>query len=97
MADSMRTLEHFVIGLLAFQLLRLWWRLKRSKVKQWLQRVKDYHPRQRHPKSPKDCPHCCRGVRLETARINGDVMPWGEVKSKRGRKKAYAQPKAMRA
>ena len=68
----MRTLEHLVIGLTAFQLLRLWWRLKRSKVKQWLQRVKDQGPLQRHPKSPKDCPHCCWGLRLETARINAE-------------------------
>ena len=85
----MRTLEHVVLGILLVHLLRLWWRLNRRKVKQWVQRVKDQRPLQRHPKSPKDCPHCCRGVRLETARINADVRPWREVKSRRGRKKQH--------
>jgi transposase-like protein len=59
-------------------------------VKKWWQRVKDHHPRQRYLKTPKDCPHCCCGLRLETARISGEVRPWREVKSKRGRKKKYA-------
>ena len=37
----MRTLEHVVLGILLVHLLRLWWRLNRRKVKQWVQRVKD--------------------------------------------------------
>jgi hypothetical protein len=90
MAVSMRTIEYVLIGLMAYQLVRMWWRLNRRRVKKWWQRVKDHHPRQRHPKSPKDCPHCCRGVRLETARIKWAVRPWVEVKSTRGRKKKYS-------
>jgi IS1 family transposase len=89
MADPMRIIEYVMIGMVAYQLGRLWWRLNRRQVKKWWQRVKDHHPRQRHPKSPKDCPHCCRGIRVETAWINWDVKPWGEVKSTRGRKKKY--------
>ena len=89
MTDAIRMIEYVLIALMAYQLVRLWWRLNQRRVKKWWQRVKDHHPRQRHPKSPKDCPHCCRGIRLETARINWDVKPWGEVKSKRGRKKKY--------
>ena len=90
MTDPIRTIEYVLIALMAYQLMRLWWRLNRRRMKKWWQRVKDHHPRQRHPKSPQDCPHCCRGVRLETARINWDVKPWSEVKSTRGRKKKYA-------
>jgi hypothetical protein len=90
MTNPIRTIEYVLIALMAYQLVRLWWRLNRRRMETWWQRVKDHHPRQRHPKSPKDCPHCCRGVRLETARIKWEVKPWGEVKSTRGRKKKYA-------
>ena len=90
MADTRRMIDYVLIALMAYQVGRRWWRVNRRRVKQWWQRVKDHHPRQRHPKSPKDCPHCCGGVRLETARINWEVKPWCEVKSTRGRKKKYA-------
>jgi len=90
MADGMRVIDDVLIALLAYQVVRLWWRVNRRQVKQWWQRVKDHHPRRRHPKSPKDCPHCCRGLHLASARIKWDVTPWCEVKSKRGRKKVYA-------
>jgi hypothetical protein len=82
----MRTIEYVLIASVAYQLVRLWWRLNRCRVKKWWQRVKDHPPWQHHPKSPKDCPHCCCGVRLETARIKWDVKPWGAVKSKREQK-----------
>ena len=86
----MRTLEVVMMVALFMQVLWLWWQVNRGRVKRWLQRVKDHRPRKRHPKSPQDCPHCCDGVRLETAQINVNVTPWREVKSKRGRKKEYA-------
>jgi hypothetical protein len=70
--------ERLLIMLLGGALVWALWKLYRGKLRKMWQRVKDHHPRQRHPKSPKDCPHCCCGVRLETARINGDVAPWGE-------------------
>jgi IS1 family transposase len=90
MTDTMRTIEYGLIALMAYQVVRRWWRLNRRRAKRWWQWVKDHHARQRHPKSPQDCPHCCHGVRLETAQINWHVKPWGEVKSTRGRKKKYA-------
>jgi hypothetical protein len=46
MAASMRTIEYVLIGLMAYQLVRLWWRQNRRRVKKWWQRVKDHHPRQ---------------------------------------------------
>ena len=54
MADPMRTIEYVLIALMAYQFVRLWWRLNRRWVKKWWQRVKDHHPRQRHPKTPKE-------------------------------------------
>jgi len=82
-------LEHLVLLLLFVYTSHLWWRLNRRRVKGWWQRVKDHLPLHRHPKSPKDCPHCCQGVHLEKVQINREVRPWSEVKSKRGRKKQY--------
>jgi len=82
-------IEHLMILGLSCLVLRQWWQLNRRWVKAWWQQVKDHLPITRHPKSPKDCPHCCRGVHLETASINQQVKPWSEVKSKRGRKKQY--------
>ena len=83
-------LEHPALLLMLFHSLRLWWRLNRRRVKGWWQRVKDHLPIHRHPKSPKDCPHCCHGAHLERVHINRGVTPWSEFKSKRGRKKQYS-------
>ena len=47
----MRRLENVVMVLLLVQLVRLWWQLNRSPVKQWVPRMKDHRPRKRHPKS----------------------------------------------
>jgi transposase-like protein len=74
---------------MTYVLLRMGWQLNRRKVKGWWKRIKDHLPVKRHPKSPKDCPHCCRGVQLERVRINHAVTSWSEVKSQRGRKKQY--------
>src|SRR5512145_297818 len=89
MPDTLR-LEHLALLLLLAHWSCLWWRLNRRRVKGWFQRVKDHLPIHRHPKSPKDCPHCCQGLHLERGPINRAVRPWREVKSKRGRKKQYA-------
>ncbi len=85
----MRTLEYVVMGWLSYHLVRLWWRLNRGREQGWIRHVKDHRPHQRHPKSPKDCVYCCRGLRLETPHLNRDVTPWCEVKSRCGRKKQY--------
>jgi hypothetical protein len=85
--DAVR-LEHLVLLLMLVHTVRLWWRLNWRKVKGWLQRVKDHLPIHRHPKSPKDCPHCCRGVHLEKVHINCEVQPWSAVKSRLGGRNA---------
>ncbi len=88
MPDQLR-IEHLMILAMMCLLLRMGWQLNRRKVKRWWERVKDHLPVKRHPKSPKDCPHCCRGIHLESVQIKRDVTPWSAVKSKRGRKKQY--------
>jgi len=86
--DNLRV-EYGLIALMTYALLWQWWRLNRRRVRGWWKRVKDHLPMKRHPKSPKDCPHCCGGLHLETVRINHNMTPWSAVKSKRGRKKKY--------
>jgi hypothetical protein len=97
MADPKPTMEYVLIVLMAYELARLWWRLNRRQVKKWWPRVKDHHPRQRHPKSPKDCPHCCRKVRLETARINlgGEGVGRGEKQTRAEKESAARYPDAL--
>jgi hypothetical protein len=89
MPDSIQLEQLAMPGLMAYAP-RLWWRLNRRRMKGWLQRVKDHLPIHRHPKSPKDCLHCCRGLHLEKVHIKRDVRPWEEMKRQRGRKKRYA-------
>ena len=86
MLDPLRR-EHLALLLRLAYSLRQGWQLNRRRVKGGLRRVKDHLPIQRHPKSPKDCPHCCGGLHLEKVHINREVEPWSEVKSQRGRKK----------
>jgi hypothetical protein len=88
MPDSFH-LERLAMVWLLVYAKQLWWRLNRRRVKGWIERAKDHLPIHRHPKSPKDCPHCCRGLHLEKVHIKRDVRPWGEVESRRGRKKRY--------
>ena len=44
-------------------------------------------PRRWKPRSPKDCPHCCQGLSLESRPVQREVEPYAERKSTRGRKK----------
>ncbi len=88
MPDFLR-LEHGLLLVMSVYLSQLWWQWNKRRVKGWWQRVKEHLPVKRHPKSPKDCRPCWRGVHLESVRIKHAVTPWREVKSQRGRKKQY--------
>jgi hypothetical protein len=83
-------IAHRLLLVMAYLLVRMGWQLNRRRVKRLWTRAKDHLPRKRHPKSPKDCPHCRRGVRLETAHIHTGVTPWCQGKSPRGAKKRYS-------
>ena len=50
MLDHLDNLDYLLRGLLVTQLVRLWWRVNRYRVRKLWQRVKDHLPRQRHPK-----------------------------------------------
>ena len=40
------------------------------------------------PRTPEDCPACCRGSRPASQRVpQRQVRPWGEVKNRRGKRK----------
>ena len=71
MPDLLR-LEHCLLLVMLVYVLRVWWRLNKRRMKGWWRRVKDHLPVKRHPKSPKDCPHCCRGVVLAEMLIRSD-------------------------
>jgi transposase-like protein len=66
----------------------LW--LLRREVSRWWRRVhrdwKERRPRRWKPKSPLDCELCCEGVTLSRL-VAQEVVPYGELKSGRGRKK----------
>lgn len=80
-------IETVVIIGLSLCLLREGWQRHRGRLRRWWKRTKDRLPRHWHPKSPQDCPHCRAGVKLGVARVNREVRPWGEQKSRRGVRK----------
>ena len=54
---------------------RLWMRAKERIRRRWL------------PKSPEDCPYCCAGIEFVRLQVNREVIPWKQMKDRRGRKK----------
>ena len=78
-----------LILLLVISLLSsLWTRYGRRIRKWWEERRKRRRgPRQLRPRQPEDCPDCARGIHWLPRRLWPEVVPWSEVKSRRGRKK----------
>ena len=79
--------DRFLLILFAVLLLRVSWRLYSPSLRRRWKRVKARLPRRWKPRSPKDCPHCCQGLSLESRPIQREVEPYPERKSTRGRKK----------
>ena len=77
-------LEHVLVMLLVYAMLRILWQQRQQATKK---RKRKGKRRQWQPKSPKDCPACQEGVKLSLARVQHQVTPWSQVKSRRGRKK----------
>jgi IS1 family transposase/transposase-like protein len=80
-------IEKLLIVGLVILVIRYWWQVNRGWLRRWWKQTKDRLPRHWHPKSPHDCPHCQAGVKLEVARVNQQVLPWREQRSRRGAKK----------
>ncbi len=81
------SIETILLLCLSMLVIRYWWQVNRGRWRRWWKRTKDRLSRHWHPKSPHDCPYCQAGVKLQVARVNQDVRPWREQKSRRGAKK----------
>ena len=82
--------EHFIIVGLSIWITSLVWQRHKNVIRDWLTYQKERLPRQWCPKSPEDCPQCQECVTLSQSQINWNVQPYGEVKSRRGRKKSIS-------
>jgi IS1 family transposase/transposase-like protein len=84
--DVSSLLNLVLIVLLALSLQRRWQRLLKHLWQSWQQ----YRPQLWKPQSPRDCPQCQAGLKLQVLRAKGEIRPYQERKSRRGRKKAVS-------
>ena len=80
-------LETALIVLLGGLLLAVGWKDHRRGIKRWLRRFQDRLPRRWHPKTPAACPHCRAGGLVTIQTVKRDVVPYHQVKSRRGKPK----------
>lgn len=78
--------DRLLLLLFSVLLLRLGWQLYAPRLRRRWEQAKARLPRCWKPRSPKDCPHCCQGLSLESRRVQREVEPYAEHKSTRGRK-----------
>ena len=87
MNSQLLDFDRILLILFAILLLRLSWRLYSLRLRRRWRNAKARLPRRWKPRSPKDCPHCCEGLRLESRPVPREVEPYTKRKSTRGRKK----------
>jgi transposase-like protein len=87
MNSQLLDLDRLLLILFAVLFLRVAWQLYVPRFRRRWKRVKARLPRRWKPRSPKDCPHCCQGLSLESRPVQREVEPYAERKSTRGRKK----------
>jgi IS1 family transposase len=80
-------LETCLIVLLGGLLLAAGWKDNRRRIVRWLRRFHDRLPRQWHPKTREACPHCRHGGSVTIQRVKRDIVPYCQVKSRRGKPK----------
>ncbi len=77
--------------LVNFALLLLLFWLHRRRLRRWVHHLqalrKQHHPRFWKPQSPRECAHCQVKVELHPLRSNLDLVPYTQLKSRRGHKK----------
>ena len=78
--------DRLLLLLFAVLLLKVGWQLYAPRLRRRWRKAKARLPRRWKPRSPKDCPHCCEGLSLESRPVEREVEPYAERKSKRGRK-----------
>ncbi len=81
------TVETLLIGLLGGLLLAGGWKSYRRRIKRWLRGFQEQLPRRWHPKTPEACPHCRGGASVTIRKVKREVVPYGQVKSRRGKPK----------
>ena len=87
MSNQLPDFDRLLLILFAVLLLNLSRKLYAPHLRRRWKRVKAHLPRRWKPRSPKDCPHCCQGLRLESCPVQREVEPYSARKSTRGRKK----------
>jgi len=87
MADQLITGDRVLLIIVLLLWLPTLWRHGRRRFRKIWHRAKERLPRRWKPKTPLDCPHCCRQIQLKSYPINQRVTPYSERKSGRGRKK----------
>jgi transposase-like protein len=75
--------------LVGLSVLVVWlgWQQYGRRLKRWWGRQQARLPRHWHAKSAADCPQCRAGLDVRVVRAPGTVRPYGERKSRRGRRK----------
>ena len=71
--------DRILLILLAFLLLRVCWQLYAPRLRRRWRKAKARLARRRKPRSPKDCPHCCQGLSLESAPVQRSVELYAEL------------------
>ena len=80
-------IDHIVILTLCFVALYGWRRVLRRWWNNLWMRSKERIRRRWLPKSPEDCPYCRSGIEFVKTQVKREVVPWDQVKDRRGRKK----------
>jgi len=87
MISQLPDFDRLLLLLFTVLLLNLSWNLYAPRLMRRWQNAKARLPRRWKPRSPKDCPHCCQGLSLESCLVQRKVEPYATRKSTRGRKK----------
>ena len=73
--------DRLLLLLFALLLLKVSWKLYSPRLRRRWKRVKSHLPQRWKARSPKDCPHCCQGLRLESCPVQREVDPYSERKN----------------
>lgn len=79
--------ERLLLMLFVVLFLKVSWKVYAPLLRRSWRKAKARLPRRWKPRSPKDCPHCCQGLSLESRPVERKVEPYARRKSTRGRKK----------
>jgi IS1 family transposase len=79
-------IDRLLLVLFAVLFLKVSWKQYAPRLRRSWKNAKARLPRRWKPRSPRDCPHCCEGLSLESFSVERHVEPYARRKSRRGRK-----------